>query len=76
MQMNATIPGVFGLCLFALAVSKGDALEAERISFAPALTATPVVVFGADQRASVEQFAITRRLVPSISTSNTRFTRT
>jgi hypothetical protein len=61
--MKATIAGALGLCLVAISVSKGAALEAAPLAFA-ALPLTPIVVFGADQRASVEQFALTRRLDP------------
>jgi len=60
--MKATVAGAFGLCLFVIPLSKGVALEAEalRMTASPALT--PVVVFGADQRASVEDFALKRKL--------------
>ena len=60
--MKAMIAGAAGLCLFTLGLSKGEALEAERLNFKPRVT--PVVVFGADQRASVEDFALRRRLDP------------
>ncbi len=52
-----------GLCLVAFSLSKGLALETTPVAFT-ALPLTPVVVFGADQRVSVEQFALTRRLDP------------
>ena len=61
--MKATIAGALSMCLFALLVSKGAALEAGPLAFA-ALPEIPVVVFGADQRASVEQFALARQLDP------------
>ena len=59
--MKAAIAGA--LCLFALIVSKGSALEAGRLVF-NGLPVTPVVVFGADQRASLEDFALRRQLDP------------
>ncbi len=57
--MKAAIAGA--LCLFALTVSKGSALETGRLAFS-GLPVTPVVVFGADARASIEDFAIARQL--------------
>jgi hypothetical protein len=58
--MKATVAGALGLCLVAFSVSKGAALEAEPFQLSPGFT--PVVVFGADQRASVEDFALKRKL--------------
>ncbi len=55
--MNTTFVGVIGLCLLALGVSKGAAMEVDRATFPNMLPVTPVVVFGADQRASAENFA-------------------
>jgi hypothetical protein len=58
--MQATVAGALGLCLVAFSVSKGAAFEAE--PFHVASPFTPVVVFGADQRASVEDFARKRQM--------------
>ena len=59
--MKATVVGAVGLCLFLGALSKGDAFETGELSFS-ALPLTPVVIFGADQRKSVEGFAKARQL--------------
>ena len=58
--MQATVAGALGLCLVAFSVSKGVALEAGPVRLPT--TVTPVVVFGADQRASVEDFALKRQM--------------
>jgi len=55
--------GALGLCLLIAGLSKGGAFEA-RISPPPPAW-TPVVVFGADQRATIEAFALRRRLDPA-----------
>ena len=53
----------WGLCLFIGGLSKGAGFEAETLT--PPSLATPVVVFGADARATIETFAIERRLDPA-----------
>jgi len=60
--MRTVVAGALGFCLLALGVSKGAALEIERASFPNALPVTPVVVFGADQRASAENFALSHHI--------------
>jgi hypothetical protein len=68
-NMNAAKVGalgkvaVWGFCLFAAGLSKSDGFEAERLASPP--LATPVVVFGPDARATIEDFAIRRRLDPT-----------
>ena len=52
----------WGLCLFAAGLSKGDGFETERLAWPR--VATPVVVFGADARATIEDFALRRRIDP------------
>jgi hypothetical protein len=61
--MKAARIGAIGLCLFAAGLSKGNGFETERPA-APSVT-TPVVVFGADARATIEDFAVQRRLDPA-----------
>jgi hypothetical protein len=61
--MKAAKVGALGFCLFAAGLSKSDGFEAERLLAPP--VATPVVVFGADARATIEDFAIRRRLDPA-----------
>jgi len=60
--MRTVVAGALGFCLLALGVSKGAALEIEPASFPNALPVTPVVVFGADQRASAENFALSHHI--------------
>jgi hypothetical protein len=54
----------WGLCLFVAGLSKGVGLEVEPLK--PPRLATPVVVFGADARATIETFAMQRRLDPGL----------
>ena len=54
--MKATVAGAAALCLVVFTLSKGAAFEAEPLKSASPLV-TPVVVFGADQRATLEDFA-------------------
>jgi Trypsin-like peptidase domain len=61
--MKPAMAGAAALCLFAVSLSKGGALEAVRLALAPALT--PVVVFGPEPRATIEDFARLRRLDPA-----------
>ena len=61
--MKAAKVGALGLCLFVGGLSKGAGFEAEPLTSPP--LATPVVVFGADARATIENFAIQRRLDPT-----------
>jgi len=61
--MKAAKVGAMGLCLFAAGLSKGNGFEAGRLLAPP--IATPVVVFGADARATIEDFAVRRRLDPA-----------
>lgn len=61
--MKATAKAALGLCLVAFTVSKAPALEVERLAYSPPII--PVVVFGADQRASIEQYAQAQRLDPA-----------
>lgn len=61
--MKAAKVGAVGLCLFAAGLSKGAGFEVERLTAPP--VATPVVVFGADARATIEEFANQRRLDPA-----------
>jgi hypothetical protein len=62
--MKATVAGAAGLCLVAFALSKAAAFEAVHVAFS-ALPLTPVVVFGTDQRATIDQYALSRRLDPT-----------
>lgn len=59
--MKATVAGAASLCLVVFTLSKGAAFEAEPLKSATPLV-TPVVVFGADQRATLEDFAAKRKL--------------
>jgi Trypsin-like peptidase domain len=61
--MKPAISGAAALCLFAVSLSKGGALEAARLALAPA--STPVVVFGPEPRATIAEFAERRRLDPA-----------
>jgi hypothetical protein len=49
------------LCLVTFGLSKGSALEAAAVN-APPVPLIPVVVFGADQRATAENFALTHHI--------------
>jgi hypothetical protein len=60
--LKARFAGAVGFCLLVLGLSKGLALEAEPMKVPSGVPLLPVVVFGADQRATAETFALKHHL--------------